>query len=847
MKEKKILAMFDYIATTGFGTVSNNLVRELKKYFGSNIKLDIIAINYFGEGYWEDENTYVQSGKLNDIKEDDFGRYWFLKKLQDIDYDGVFILQDLGVVSPILEIVKYIKDEKREANRKQFKTIFYFPVDCNLGIPQLLNNIEYCDLLVAYTKFGKNEVLKTKPELKNKIRVVPHGNNPKDFYPLPQEEIKKFRKEFYGENADKFIITNVNRNQPRKDIGNTIFGFIEAKKNWDASLPKPFLYLHCHPQDPMGNDLRVVLNQSELIEDIDYKLLPKEFERTMVDIEFLNKIYNSVDCYANTTLGEGWGLCLEPYTKILISNGSREIKDIKIGDEVMTNSGTFQKVLDITSRKIESYVRIKTKYGYVVEATHEHPYYSLVNGKEAYRKIGDIKEGDYLAIVKQKSSNKLPKKIDLLDYLPKSQNWVSDEDSVYNKWGYSPYDKKWSITSICEKYSTTKKIVENAIAYIIGKKEKVSEVSYRLANNLIADGFDKPMPLKINRFVELNEDILWVFGWYLAEGSCEGGKRLEFSMGKKALNDAHRIAKIITDNFGVKDITIRKFPTKCAVRVSSVALALIFRELFGNGAYNKRIPKILFKSPKSLIPLVDGYIKGDGHINLDINCISFSTISPSLAYQMQSILVSNNLMISVQKNKNRIGSNYDFYNCSIPNAHLRRYMNLVNIQGKLGREGKRNHKPDFIETETHFFVPIISIKEINENSEFYDLCVENSHSFVANGLVAHNTFSEAASCKIPIIASYSTSFMEMSNYGKNAWMLETLYPYLNLDNIIREQTDIYELADRLLEVAKGKYSNSKEFNDKIERSYQWAKSLDWSLVCKQWIEYFKEMYKLEKK
>ena len=41
-----------------------------------------------------------------------------------------------------------------------------------------------------------------------------------------------------------------------------------------------------------------------------------------------------------------------------------------------------------------------------------------------------------------------------------------------------------------------------------------------------------------------------------------------------------------------------------------------------------------------------------------------------------------------------------------------------------------------------------------------------------------------------------------------------------------------------------KYTNSKEFNDKIERSYQWAKSLDWKIVCKQWIEYFKEIYKL---
>jgi intein/homing endonuclease len=844
MKPKKILCLFDYVARTGFGTVSKNIVQEIKKHYGEKLKLDIIAINYFGEPY-EEDNINVISARRNDVNDDPYGRYFFLKVLKENkDYDGVFICQDLGVIVPFIEIMQHIKAERKENNEKSFKSIFYFPVDCHI-IYELTRNLEFFDLLVTYTEFGRKEVLKFKPELKTKLKVLPHGNNSKDFYPLPEDEKIKFRKEFFGENADKFIVTNVNRNQPRKDIPNTIFGFVEATKNWDKDLPKPFLYLHMHPNDPMGWDIRAILMQTDLKEDIDYKIYPKEFEEMGADVSVVNKIYNASDVYITTTLGEGWGLCLSPYSKILTSNGVVEIKNVKIGDEVMTNDGNFQKVLDTTSRKIDSYIEIKTKYGYKLEATHEHPYYSLVNGKEKYRKVEDLKLGDYLAIVKQNQIKDLPKKIDLLDYLPNKENWNFNFEFIYHKFGYSPKSKKWSISNICKEYSTTKKVVENAIAYITGKKEKVSENVYSLANNLIANGFDKPQPLKIKRFIEINEDVLWVFGWYLAEGSCEGGKRLEFSMGIDEVEDANKIAKIIKLNFGIKDITVRVFDNKCAVRVSNVALSLIFKELFGNGAYNKRVPEFLFSYPKNLMPLVDGYIKGDGHINLNIDQISFTSISPSLAYQMQSILATNGIMLSINKSKRGL-ANFDIYNCKIPSFHLRKYMDLVKINGKLDRESKRNHRPDFIETDTHFFVPITSIKEIKKEDEFYDLCVDNSHSFIANGIVCHNTYSEAASCKIPIVAPYTTSFMEMSGYGKNAYMLENIYPICQtIDNVIREHTDIYEIADNLLHIAKIMYGEDEglnlkeEMKKKIENSYNWIKKLEWNIVCKQWIDYFK--------
>ena len=309
-KPSKIFCLMDYKAFTGFSTVSTNIKSEIKKHFREDIKLDICAINYFGEPYEEEDGTYVISAMKSAIKKDDFGRLAFMKILQDSnEYDGIFILQDLGVICPIVDILKHIKAEKVRKNQKSFKSIFYFPVDCRL-VDKLVEGLEFFDCLVTYTEYGRNEVLRLRPELKTKCKVVPHGNNDKDFYPLPEEEVQAFKKEYFGEN--KFVITNVNRNQPRKDIPTTIFAFIEAKKTWkeEGLTKEPLLYLHMHPKDPMGWDLRGLFLQTDLVEGKDYKLLETDVANNGASIEMLNKIYNASDVYVTTTLGEGWGLTL---------------------------------------------------------------------------------------------------------------------------------------------------------------------------------------------------------------------------------------------------------------------------------------------------------------------------------------------------------------------------------------------------------------------------------------------------------------------------------------------------------------------------------------------------------
>lgn len=300
-----MLALFDYHSFTGFTTVSKNLVKNWQKMFGDAMKLDIVAINYFGADFSESENIRVISAKQNDVKKDDFGRYVFLSSLTKVDYDVVFILQDLGVIVPAIPFMKKILEEKKKNNQKQFKSIFYFPVDFTLT-PNLTVGLEFFDFLATYTEFGRENVLRLRPDLKGKVRVVPHGNNMDNFFPLPKDEVLTFRKEYFGEeNAKKFIVGSVNRNQPRKDIPNTIFGFLEY---WDNFKTNSLLYLHMNPKDPLGWDLKTILNQTPLKEGIDYIFPPEEDFNKGADVHKLNKIYNSMDVFISTATGGGWEL-----------------------------------------------------------------------------------------------------------------------------------------------------------------------------------------------------------------------------------------------------------------------------------------------------------------------------------------------------------------------------------------------------------------------------------------------------------------------------------------------------------------------------------------------------------
>jgi glycosyltransferase involved in cell wall biosynthesis len=309
-KKAKVLCLFDYKCHTGFSTVSTNIKTELKKHFSDDLQLDIIAINYFGDPIMEDDGTFVISALKSATKKDNYGRMGFLKILKDSDeYDAIFIIEDLGVIVPIIEVLKFIKIGKIKEKKKVFKSFVYSVADCKLT-PNFVENLEFFDYVYTFTDYSKNQMVELNPKLKDSIGVIPNGINIKDFHVISLDEKLKFRNEYFGENSNKIIFSNINRNQPRKHIPTTIFSFIDAKREWESKNygKDLFLYLHCNPKDPVGWDLKRVLAQTELIEGKDYKLLDEAYWENGTSKEMLNNIYNASDVYITTTLGEGWGL-----------------------------------------------------------------------------------------------------------------------------------------------------------------------------------------------------------------------------------------------------------------------------------------------------------------------------------------------------------------------------------------------------------------------------------------------------------------------------------------------------------------------------------------------------------
>lgn len=309
-KTIRLLALFDYNSSTGFATVSANLVSEWKKTFKHHnkydLRMDIVAVNYFGDPYTEPDGTRVISGKKSDAAEDAFGRHVFLGSLAQNDYDVIFILQDLGVVVPIVKHLKQIKEDKAKANRPNFKSVFYFPID-GVITQKHVAGIEFFDRLATYTDFGKAEVVRLKPELSKRLNVIPHGTNTKDFFRLDWgvKETVGFRSEYFGEeNAQKFIVANINRNQPRKDIPTAILGFVE---HW-TDYPDSFLYLHMDPNDPLGYKLYDVMAQLPLAEGKDFMFTPERYRGKGMPVEMLNQVYNACDVFLSTATGGGWEL-----------------------------------------------------------------------------------------------------------------------------------------------------------------------------------------------------------------------------------------------------------------------------------------------------------------------------------------------------------------------------------------------------------------------------------------------------------------------------------------------------------------------------------------------------------
>jgi|688.fasta_scaffold00162_33 glycosyltransferase involved in cell wall biosynthesis len=308
-KLKNLLFFGDFGCTTGFANVSKELIENWAK--DKNLKIVVFAINDYGkEPYDYLPNVKVipaMSSVLADEPKDDvYCRLQFLRLLMHNDFDVVFCLNDIEIFNEMGEHLRNVKNEKRKQNKPSFKSMVYFPIDSEPR-PVDLKILDFFEEAITYTEYAKSVLTPlTTPSNAKKIKVIPHGCNTKEFYPLSEEEKLKAKLEIVGEgNEETFLFGTVNRNSARKDLGSLVLGFSTFKRNSEANA---VLYLHCNPLDPSGINIHRLCERLGLRVGVDIIFPKSHSENKGCDNAELNRIYNALDCFVTTTTAEGWGL-----------------------------------------------------------------------------------------------------------------------------------------------------------------------------------------------------------------------------------------------------------------------------------------------------------------------------------------------------------------------------------------------------------------------------------------------------------------------------------------------------------------------------------------------------------
>lgn len=380
--------------------------------------------------------------------------------------------------------------------------------------------------------------------------------------------------------------------------------------------------------------------------------------------------------------------CFVPETLILLEDGTtKKIKDIQVGEVVITHEGRAKKVTHIYERTINENIL------------------NIVYRRKNYLSLNVTKNHPFLV-----SRNK-----DVM-----CDHWYeASPETQYCKQG----SLQW-----CKTYNCFSKEI---------KKEFVSAEGITTTDFLVT-----PKTTKINS-VDLSKKFAKLLGIFIAEGSYlrQGPSgRLSsicFCIGYNEFNTlGSEIVSLCKELFNKECFIEKRLNPETKnissydIRCHSTEVAEKFYSLVGKGAKTKKLSLELMYAPLDVqLELLKGWFLGDGCFSRKV----IVTASKDLADQLVFLLARQGFMTSAMPVNNQFGfakhiENNIIYRVPISDGF---------IKGKLfGEDITKNFR--FCETPEEFLQQVSDIKEVPYEGKVYNLEVEDDNSYVANGVAVHN-------------------------------------------------------------------------------------------------------------
>ena len=266
----------------------------------------------------------------------------------------------------------------------------------------------------------------------------------------------------------------------------------------------------------------------------------------------------------------------------------------------------------------------------------------------------------------------------------------------------------------------------------------------------------------ISRFLDVNSDLMFLLGFYLAEGSCSDRNGIRLAIGNGNRKFLDELAVSFAHVFGLSAQSYETNERTGELKLVNRVAALAWQEIFGfreADSTTKRIPDLVFNvSPEMRLSFLRGYLLGDGTVSS--GKVSFATSSREIASGLPYLLSSLGVISSmseiapdgvIREIRGRpCETKHTHWNISIS---AREDLNLLRevwfshagastVEEKLKSDNPSvNRKFEMIDGDL-MALPIKSVTRVEPTSDFvYDFSVEGDENFIAGagGICCHNT------------------------------------------------------------------------------------------------------------
>lgn len=280
--KKRLLWVGDAGCPSGFALSTHKILETVHRRFD----VTVLGLNYNGDKHtWPyDMYSCFPGGDMFGL-----GRLIWMCDLVQPD---IIVIQNDPWNIPL-----YMKVLKKVETYANVPVVGIVAVDGENCLGDGLNGLA---LAIFWTQFGLIEA--RKGGYHGPATVIPLGVDLDVYYPMDKYEARLHRG-LPKVLDDAFIVGNVNRNQPRKQLGLTIRYF--AKWVHTGRMKDAYLYLHVAPTGDKGIGCQQLASHYGISTRL--LLMEPPIWYGLPDSE-MRDTYNAFDVQVSTTLGEGFGL-----------------------------------------------------------------------------------------------------------------------------------------------------------------------------------------------------------------------------------------------------------------------------------------------------------------------------------------------------------------------------------------------------------------------------------------------------------------------------------------------------------------------------------------------------------